>query len=184
MDPIKVGVIGCGYWGPKLARNFFELSGSQLEWVADLDQSRLDHIKSLYPEVRTTQDYRQVLTSDVEAVVIATPVRFHYPLAMDSLRAGKHVLVEKPLAACVDQAEEITAEGEQQNLVVMVGHTFIYNTAVVAVMQIVQRGLLGEIFYINAVRANLGLFQPDINVTWDLAPHDISILNFILGIEP
>src|SRR4030067_1036168 len=123
MEQIKVGVIGVGYWGPKLARNFFELSDSQLEWVADLDQSRLDHIKSLYPEVRTTQDYHRVLTSDVEAVVIATPVRFHYPLAMDFLRAGKHVLVENPLAACVDQAEEIVAEGVRQNRVVMAGQT-------------------------------------------------------------
>ena len=184
MDRIKLGVIGCGYWGPKLARNFMELPEAKLEWAADLNVSRLEHIHALYPEVHTTQDYHQVLASDVEAVVIATPVYTHHRLALEFLRAGKHVLVEKPLAACVDQAEEITAEGEQQNLVVMVGHTFIYNPAVVAVMQIVQRGLLGEIFYINAVRANLGLFQPDINVTWDLAPHDISILNFILGIEP
>ena len=184
MDPMKVGVIGCGYWGPKLARNFFELSDSQLEWIADLDQSRLDHLKSLYPEVRTTQDYHQVLTSDVEAVVIATPVRFHYPLAVDSLRAGKHVLVEKPLAACVDQAEEIVAEGLRQDRVVMAGHTFVYNPVVKAMKEIISSGELGDIYYINATRVNLGLFQPDINVAWDLAPHDIAILMYVLDMEP
>jgi predicted dehydrogenase len=184
MDRIKVGVIGCGYWGPKLIRNLMELPEASLEWIADLSLSRLEHIHSLYPEVHTTQDYHEILATDVDAVVIATPVCTHYRLAFDFLRAGKHVLVEKPLAACAGLAEEIVAEGARQNLIVMVGHTFIYNPAVVAVMQIVQSGLLGEVYYINAVRANLGLFQPDINVTWDLAPHDISILNFILAVEP
>jgi predicted dehydrogenase len=184
MDRIKLGVIGCGYWGPKLIRNFIDVPEASLEWAADLNPSRLEHIHSLYPGVRTTQDYQEVLASDVQAVAIATPVCTHHRLALDFLRAGKHVLVEKPLAACVDLAEEVSVEGERQGLVVMVGHTFIYNPAVAAVKQIVESGMLGEIYYVNAVRANLGLFQPDINVTWDLAPHDISILNFILGVEP
>lgn len=184
MEPVRLGVIGCGYWGPKLIRNFMEIPEASLEWAADLDPSRLEHVHKLYPGVRTTRDYLEVLESDVEAVAIATPVRTHHRLALDFLRAGKHVLVEKPLAACADLAEEIAEEGEGRQLVVMVGHTFIYNPAVAAVMQIIQGGLLGEIYYVNAVRANLGLFQPDINVTWDLAPHDISILSFILGDEP
>jgi predicted dehydrogenase len=180
----KVGVIGLGYWGPKLARNFHQLPDANLEWGCDLDQSRLDHIRGLYPEVRTTRDYREVLASDVEAVCIATPVRTHYRLAVEALRAGKHVLVEKPLAACVRQVEEIIAEGDRQHRVVMTGHTFVYNPAVIAMKEIIASGCLGEIYYINATRVNLGLFQPDINVVWDLAPHDISILLFVLGMEP
>jgi predicted dehydrogenase len=184
MDQIKVGIIGCGYWGPKLVRNFMELPEASLEWAVDVNPARLEHIHHLYPDVRLSEDYHQVLKSDVQAVVIATPVCKHHPLALEFIKAGKHVLVEKPLAACVDQAEEITAEGERLKRVVMVGHTFLYNPAVLAVLQILRSGLLGEIFYINAVRANLGLFQPDINVAWDLAPHDISILNFILESEP
>jgi len=181
---LKVGVIGLGYWGPKLARNFHELPEARLTWGSDLDQSRLDHIRRLYPQVRTTRDYREVLASDVDAVCIATPVRTHYSLAMEALRAGKHVLVEKPLAACVKQAEEIIAEGDRQHRTVMVGHTFVYNPAVMAMKEIIASGGLGEVYYINATRVNLGLFQPDINVAWDLAPHDISILLFVLGMEP
>ncbi len=181
---IKVGIIGLGYWGPKLARNFNDLPEADLAWVCDLDQNRLDHITSLYPGVRATRDYRELLASDVEAVYIATPVHSHYRLALAALRAGKHVLVEKPLAACVDQAGEIIAEGNRQSRVVMVGHTFVYNPAVAAMREIIASGQLGEIYYINGTRVNLGLFQPDINVAWDLAPHDISILLFVLNMEP
>ena len=181
---LKVGVIGLGYWGPKLARNFHELPGAELAWGSDLDQSRLDHIRGLYPEVHTTRNYREVLASDVDAVCIATPVRTHYSLAMEALQAGKHVFVEKPLAACVRQAEEIIEEGDRRRRTVMVGHTFVYNPAVVAMKEIIASGQLGEIYYINSTRVNLGLFQSDINVAWDLAPHDISILLFALGMEP
>ncbi len=181
---LKVGVIGLGYWGPKLARNFFELPGAQLEWCCDLSQPRLDHVMSLYPDVRITRDYGAVLASDVDAVCIATPVRTHYRLAMEALQAGKHVLVEKPLTGCVQDAEKIVTLGEWQKRVVMVGHTFVYNPAVIAMKEIIASGYLGEIYYINATRVNLGLFQPDINVAWDLAPHDISILLYILDMEP
>lgn len=181
---VKIGVIGLGYWGPKLARNFHELPDAQLEWGCDLEQSRLDHIRSLYPEIRTTRDYREVLDSDVEGVCIATPVGMHYRFAMEALNAGKHVLVEKPLAACVGQGEEIIAQAALQNRLVMVGHTFVYNPAVIAMREIIQSGQLGRVYYISTTRVNLGLFQPDINVAWDLAPHDISILMFILGEKP
>lgn len=181
---IKVGVIGCGYWGPKLARNFHELPDASLEWVCDLRQDRLDHLKKLYPPVKITQDCRDLWASDIDAVAIATPVSTHHRLAVEALQAGKHVLVEKPLAACVPEAEEIVAEGERRGLVVMAGHTFEYNPAVEAVKAIIASGELGEIYYINGSRVNLGLFQPDINVVWDLAPHDISILRFILGLDP
>lgn len=181
---IKIGVIGLGYWGPKLARNFHELPEAQLEWCCDLQQSRLDHIKALYPEVRTTLDYREVLASDVDAVCIATPVGMHYRFAMEALKAGKHIFVEKPLAACVGQAEEIISEAVLRERLVMVGHIYVYHPAVIAMKEIIQSGELGQIYYINATRVNLGLFQPDINVAWDLAPHDIAILTYILGMRP
>ena len=181
---IKVGVIGCGYWGPKLARNFHELPQAELAWVCDLRQERLDHLKGLYPQVQTTRDYHDLLASDVDAIVVATPVRTHHDLALKVLRAGRHVLVEKPMAASVGEAEEIVDEGDRRNLVVMVGHTFEYNPAVEAVKKLISGGALGQLYYINGTRVNLGLFQPDINVLWDLAPHDTSILLFVLGLEP
>jgi predicted dehydrogenase len=181
---VSVGVIGTGYWGPKLARNFHELAGARLDWVCDLRPQRLEHIQYLYPEVRTTQAFEQVLASDVDAVCITTPVRTHHKLALQALRAGKHVLVEKPLAMSSQEAEEIIAVAEEQQRVVMVGHTFLYNPAVLAMKDIIGSGMLGEIYYVNATRVNLGLFQPDINVAWDLAPHDISILLYVLGMRP
>jgi predicted dehydrogenase len=181
---VKVGVVGTGYWGPKLARNFHEIPVAQLEWVCDLREERLEHIRSLYPEVRTTKDYRKVLASDVDAICITTPVHTHCHLAIEALRAGKHVLVEKPLAGAVADAAAIVVEGERQNRFVMVGHTFVYNPAVVAMKEIIAKGELGEIYYIDAARVNLGLFHNDVNVAWDLAPHDISILLYTLGMEP
>lgn len=181
---LKVGVIGCGYWGPKLARNFHDVPDVALQWVSDLRQDRLDHLVGLYPQVQATRDYRDLLASDIDAVVIATPVSTHHCLALEALRAGKHVLVEKPIAASMAEAEKIVAEGERQGRVVMVGHTFEYNPAVEAVKELIASGDLGDIYYINGTRVNLGLFQPDINVVWDLAPHDVSILCFVLGMEP
>lgn len=179
-----VGVIGVGYWGPKLARNFQEMPGSTLAWVCDLDESRLEHIKSLYPEVRTTRSFQEVLASDVDAICVTTPVRTHCALAVAALRAGKHVLVEKPLAASSWEAEQIIAEAERYKRIAMVGHTFIYNPAVIAMKEIIASGQLGDIYYVDGTRVNLGLFQPDINVAWDLAPHDISILLYALGKDP
>jgi len=183
-DRVKVGVIGCGYWGPKLARNFHELPDAELAWVSDFRADRLEHIQTLYPNTRTTRDHRELLASDVAAVVIATPVSTHYALAMEALRAGKHVLVEKPLADSVVHAMEIAEYAEHRGLAAMVGHTFQYNPAVNVVRDLIASGELGQVYYVNATRVNLGLLQPDINVMWDLAPHDISILLHILGSEP
>lgn len=129
---LKMGVIGCGYWGPKLARNLYELPGVELTWACDLRRDRLDHVASLYPGVRPTQDYRDLLASEVDAVLIATSVSTHCGLALQALRARKHVLVEKPIAASVHQAEEMVKEADRQGRVLMVGHTFEYNPAVVA----------------------------------------------------
>jgi predicted dehydrogenase len=184
MDPVKVGVLGFGYWGPKLVRNFHALPEAQLEWVCDKDPDRLDHMRSLYPNVRATQNFQEMLESDLEAVCIASPVGTHWRLGLEALRAGKHVLIEKPLAACVWQAGDLIAEADNQHRVLMVSHTFLYNPAVTAVRELIARGELGRIYYLNSIRVNLGLFQPDINVSWDLAPHDISILMYILDSKP
>jgi predicted dehydrogenase len=181
---LSVGVIGCGYWGPKLARNFREIEASTLKIVSDLRQDRLEEIETLYPEVETTQNYKMMLDNNIDAVVIATPVSTHYSLAKEALLAGKHVLVEKPIASNTIQAHELVKLADEKHLTLMVGHTFEYNPAVEAVRQIVQTGQLGRIFYANSTRANLGLLQPDINVMWDLAPHDVSMLRFILGVDP
>lgn len=181
---MKVGVIGLGYWGPKLARNFYELPDATLEWVCDLNPARLEQVAKLYPGAHATTNYKEVLASNVDAVCISTPLKSHHRLAMDALQAGKHILVEKPLASCVDQAGEIVLESKRRGLVVMVGHTFVYNPAVIAMKEIIDSGALGQIYYINGIRVNLGLFQPDINVVWDLAPHDVSILLYVMGMEP
>jgi predicted dehydrogenase len=184
MRKIRIGVIGCGYWGPKLARNFNELGDAELTWVSDLHSDRLNHMKELYPNITATHDYRQVLSSDVDGVAIATPVYSHHPLAMEALRAGKHVLIEKPIARTVAQAIEIAETADRLGLIAKVGHTFQHNYAVRTMRDLIAKGEIGQVYYINATRVNLGLFQPDINVMWDLAPHDISIMLHILGLDP
>jgi predicted dehydrogenase len=184
MNPVKVGVVGAGYWGPNLIRNFHQIEIAELRWVCDTSQERLDHIKSIYPYVQTTKEFDDVLNSDVDAIAIATPVMSHYRLAIDGLRAGKHALIEKPIATTSSEAWEIVQIGKERNKVVLTGHTFLFNPAVVALREIIQSGEIGDIYYINCTRVNLGLYQPDVNVIWDLAPHDVSILMYILGMEP
>lgn len=184
VETIRVGVVGCGYWGPKLIRNFQSIPGSNLQIVADLRQDRLDHIRGLYPGVETTTDYAQLLHSPVEAVAIATPVARHFEMARDALLAGKHVLVEKPLTRTSQEAEELVRLAQERQRVLMVGHTFEYNPAVEYLKDLIGRGELGKVFYIDAARVNLGIFQKDINVIWDLAPHDISILLYLLEKKP
>lgn len=182
--PVRVGVVGCGYWGPKLARNFDEIPESELVVVADQRPDRLADILARYPQLHTTCDYAELLSSDIDAVVIATPVHTHYALAKAALLADKHVLIEKPITARSDHAVELINIAEERGLILMVGHTFEYNPAVRAVRAVIDSGELGQIYYINATRANLGLLQPDINVIWDLGPHDISILRYLLGEDP
>jgi predicted dehydrogenase len=152
---------------------------------ADLDAERLEHMRELHPYLQTTLDYRDILADpDIDGVAIATPVSTHHRLAMDALRANKHVFVEKPLAASSDECIAMAAEASARNRVLMVGHTFVYTAAVEKIRQLVVSGELGDIHYINSTRVNLGVFQRDINVIWDLAPHDISIMNYILGSRP
>ncbi len=183
-QPIRVGIIGLGYWGPKLARNLHSLPGVAMEMAADLRQDRLDDLKKFYPDIKVTLNHRDLFNDHLDAVVIATPVGTHYHLAREALMAGKHVLVEKPLTNCTTHALELLELADQKDLRLMVGHTFLYNPAVEVVRQIIQSGELGDIYYIDSTRVNLGLLQPDINVMWDLAPHDLSILSYILDADP
>jgi predicted dehydrogenase len=183
-DTLKVGVVGFGYWGPKIVRNFNDIPEATLCWVADRDPERLQRVQADYPYVRTTMDFNEMLASDIDAVVVATPIRTHFALARAALLAGKHVLVEKPLTSSAADAMELTRIAKERGLTLMVGHTFEYNAAIRELRDIVASGELGDIYYVDAARLNLGLFQPDINVLWDLAPHDLSILLYVLGCEP
>lgn len=180
-----VGVIGCGYWGPNLLRNLSQLPVSRVKYCCDLEDVRLNHMKSLYPQVTVTKRFQDLVEdTEVQAVAIATPVSTHYPIAKACLEGGKHVLIEKPLAASIAEAEDLKRIAKAKGLVLFAGHTFIYNAAVEKMKELVESGELGEIFYVSSIRVNLGLFQEDINVIWDLAPHDISILNYIFGRDP
>src|SRR5262245_30692910 len=182
---ISVGVVGCGYWGPNLIRNFRQLPDCNLKLMCDTSESRLSHLKSLYPEVEGHKDFAHLLNdAGLDAVIIATPVRSHYAMAKASLLAGKHTFIEKPMASSTEECEELVQIAEEKGLALMVGHTFLYSPAVIKVKEIVDRGDIGDIRYISSRRLNLGLFQKDINVAWDLAPHDISIILHILGENP
>lgn len=181
---LRFGVIGWGYWGPKIARNLDTLSHGNVAMVADMDEFRLTSLRASQPWVQTTTQADNVFQSDVDGVILATPVRTHYQLARKALLAGKHVLVEKPLTADVSEAEELVALAQELGRVLMVGHTFEYNPAVNELRKLVRSGALGKIYCIEAERVNLGLFRSDINVIWDLAPHDISILLYVLGKKP
>jgi predicted dehydrogenase len=184
VDRVKVGVVGIGYWGPKIVRNFYELPEADLRCAVDLDPARLARVANQYPTVHTTQSLDELLESDVEAVVLATPIRSHYALAKRALLADKHVLVEKPLTASSDEALELVELAERRGRLLMVGHTFEYNPAVRLLREIVASGEIGDIYYVDAARLNLGRFQTDINVLWDLAPHDVSILLYVLQCQP
>ena len=184
MDPIKVGVIGCGYWGPNLIRNFVELSTSDVLAVADLREERLAHIKCRYPNITTTQDYRDLFHMPVDAVAVTTPPATHFSIALDCLQHDRHVLVEKPLTLSSHDAQDLIEVAETRGLTLMVGHTFEYNPAVQRLKEIIESGELGKVLYVDSARLNLGLFQRDLNVLWDLAPHDLSILRYILGRDP
>lgn len=184
-SPISLAVVGCGYWGPNLIRNFYSLSDCSLKAMCDMREARLTHLRSLYPGVASMTDFENVLAiPGLDAVAIATPVKHHFPLAKASLLAGKHTFIEKPMAASSEECEELIEIAERKGLILMIGHTFLYSAPVRRIAEIVRAGDLGEIRYINSRRLNLGLFQQDINVAWDLAPHDISIILHLLGEMP
>ncbi|HVG21711.1 MAG TPA: Gfo/Idh/MocA family oxidoreductase [Blastocatellia bacterium] len=182
---IGIGVIGYGYWGPNLVRNFMEASGSTVVGVADLRAERLAQARSRYPSIKFTNNPDDLFADPaIGAVAIATPVSSHFDLAMQALRAGKHVLVEKPLALNSEHAERLIEEAARRKLVLMVDHTFVYTGAVKKIREMVATGALGSIYYYDSVRVNLGLFQHDVNVIWDLAVHDLSIMDFVLANKP
>jgi len=182
---MKIAVIGCGYWGPNLVRNFVQSNRVRELICCDLDQKRVDRMKNLYPSVKVLLDYKELLKMpDLDAVAIATPVKTHHPIAKEFLDQGKHVFIEKPMTHSYDAALELVKLAEEKQKVLMVGHTFEYTAAVSKIREIVENGELGKVLYISCIRVNLGLFQPDINVVWDLAPHDISIVTYILEEPP
>ncbi len=182
---LRLGAIGCGYWGPNLIRNFVELPNAELVAIADLDQDRLNHLKTRFPQIQnTTQNYKDLFAMNLDAVVIATPPDTHFPIAADCIQHNLHVLVEKPVTLNSKDAAELIELAGKHERVFMVGHTFEYNPAVRAIKQMIDNDELGDVYYIDAVRASLGLFQTKANVLWDLAPHDISILRYLLGTDP
>src|SRR5437868_11353476 len=181
MEELRFGVIGWGYWGPKMARNLDALAQATVTMVADLEEYRLASLKISHPWIKTTTRAQDVFGSDLDGVVIATPVRTHYRLAKEALLSGKHVLVEKPLTASLAQAQELVTLAQAQGRILMVGHTFEYNPAVNELRKLVQNGELGKIYCVETERVNLGWFVGVTKVFWDLAPQVFSFLFFVLG---
>jgi predicted dehydrogenase len=182
---INIGVIGCGYWGPNLVRNFSTISECSVRKLCDTDTGRLEAMAVQYPAIEMTTNFSDLIEdTGIDAVVIATPVRFHFEMALQSLMARKHTFVEKPMVRNVHEGRVLIDSAHKHGLTLMVGHTFIYSPAVRKVKEIIESDELGDIQYVAARRLNLGLFQKDINVAWDLAPHDISIIFFVLPDGP
>jgi predicted dehydrogenase len=182
---IGVALIGFGYWGPNLARNFSTQAGAQLRWICEMGEGRLARARQQYPGVRATADHREVLADpDVQLVLIATPVSTHFPLTRDCLNAGKDVLVAKPLALDHAQSEELVKLAEARGRMLAVDHTYLYTGAIAKMRELLDRGEIGDLIYLDSVRVNLGLFQHDVNVLYDLAPHDLSILCMLVPHRP
>ena len=181
----RIAVIGCGYWGPKLARNLEAIDGVRVTALCDTNPARLIALGRFHPSARLVGDAEEVLAApDVDAVAIATPVETHHRLAAAALARGKHVMVEKPLANSVADAAALVAQAREAGLTLLVDHTFIYSGAVRKLRALVESGEIGDLLYIDSVRINLGLFQPDVNVLWDLAPHDVSIVTHLVRATP
>jgi len=182
---INIAIIGYGYWGPNLVRNFSELPNGKVVAVADLDKSRLELVARRYPTVRTTTDIQEILAdSSIDAVAVATPVNTHFQLGMAVLKAGKHLWLEKPMTETSLQARKLVDEAERRKRVLLIDHTFLYTGAVRKMAEIVRSGDLGRVYYYDSIRVNLGLFQRDVSVVSDLAVHDFSILDYVLGEHP
>lgn len=184
-DKVRCAVVGLGYWGPNLVRNIASLPNAALTHICDPQAERLERLGSQYRGARRTGSFEEIAASgDVDAVLLATPVSTHFPLAMAALRAGKHVFVEKPLAATVREAELLVEEAARRKLVLMVDHIFVYTPAVRRIRKLIEEGSVGDIYYYDSVRINLGLFQHDVNVIWDLAVHDLAIMDYLVAQRP
>lgn len=184
-NTVKVAVVGFGYWGPNMVRNFNAQSNGEVLYVADFRKERLDIVNKMYPSIKTTQSPDEaIMDTETDAVIIATPVFTHFELAKRALNAGKHVLLEKPMVSTSEEAEILINLAQQKGVTIMVDHTFLYTGAVQSIKGLVDTGMIGKLQYIDSTRINLGLFQSDVNVLWDLAPHDISILNYLTDERP
>ncbi|MGN6818065.1 MAG: Gfo/Idh/MocA family protein [Sphingomonas sp.] len=182
---IGLGLVGYGYWGPNLLRNFAKQKGCTVRYVCDQSEARRAAAEAAQPGVKTTADFADLLNDpEVQAIAIATPTSSHFPLALKALQAGKHVLVEKPMTASVEEGEKLLAEAKARGLTLMVDHTFIYTPAVRRMRDLVRSGELGDVLYYDSTRINLGLFQHDVDVLWDLAVHDLSILAYLVDDKP
>ncbi len=182
---IHVAIIGYGYWGPKLVRNFLNTPSCKLTYVVDTNAKRLAKVKQRYPQLKTTLDFNTVVNNPaIDAIVIATPVAYHFPLAKRALEAGKHVLLEKPMTKSVAEAKILIDIALAKGKLLMVDHTYLYNNAVQAIKALIDNNVIGNLMYIDSTRINLGLFQTDVNVLWDLAPHDLSICSYIMEKPP
>ena len=186
MDKVlNIGIAGCGYWGPNLIRNFISLPQCRVKQACDINEDRLTYIKNHYPSIATTKEFENLVRDiELDAIVLAIPVRLHHEMAKRSLLAGKHTFIEKPMATSSEKCAELIALAAKKNLTLMVGQTFLYSVPVCRIKEIVDSGDIGEIQYISARRLNLGLFQKEINVAWDLASHDISIILHLMGRLP
>ncbi|HIK06624.1 MAG TPA: Gfo/Idh/MocA family oxidoreductase [Trichormus sp. M33_DOE_039] len=185
INPIRIGVIGYGYWGPNLVRSFAEIPGAEVIAVSDFKLDRLAKVRSRYPSVKLTTNSQDLFADPrIDAIAIATPVSTHYDLALAALQVGKHVLVEKPMTVSSPQAMRLIDEAQKRNLVLMVDHTFVYTGAVRKMQELVATKAIGDVYYYDSVRVNLGLFQHDVNVIWDLAVHDLSIMDYVLPSQP
>ena len=184
-DMINIGVIGYGYWGPNIVRNFNNIMGTRVISVCDKDPSALKHVKKTYPNIDAVSECSEIATSkNIDVVAVVTPVSTHYEFAKKALLNGKHVFVEKPFTATVAQAEELISLAEKKCLTIMVDHTFLFTGAVRKIKQLIDDNELGNLYYYDSTRVNLGLFQHDVNVIWDLAPHDFSIMDYLINEKP
>ena len=182
---IKIGVIGYGYWGPNVLRNFYSVHGAKVVACCDGNSKRLEKVREIYPDIKTVTDYK-LITRDpsIDAVAVVTPVFTHFDIAKDAIENGKHVFLEKPMTSTSAQANELVALAKKANKIIMVDHTFLFTGAVKKIKEILDKGELGDLYFFDSVRINLGLFQHDINVVWDLAPHDLSVMNFLISKKP
>ena len=182
---IKIGVIGYGYWGPNVVRNFMSTEGAQIISICDIDKNALNRAKKNYPELKTASNSNEILTSpEIDAVAIVTPVYTHFELAKKAVQNGKHIFVEKPFTSSVAEAEELIELAEKKKVKIMVDHTFLFTGAVRKIKELTEEGILGNLYYFDSTRVNLGLFQHDINVIWDLTPHDLSIMDYVVQEKP
>lgn len=182
---LRIGIIGYGYWGPNLVRNFIGTEGAVVSMISDMDEAALKRAQASHPMIRTTPNDNDIILSPmIDAVVIATPVSTHYELSKRALENGKHIFVEKPFTASVRHAEELIEIADKKNLKIMVDHTFLFTGAVKKIKQLIDDGVLGRLYYFDSIRINLGLLQKDSNVVWDLAPHDLSIMDYLIGSNP